>query len=115
MAADELEEARKLAVAGRFGDRAVEGEVLVDRRASSMRRLLDSLQRIGNCADLRLRRPLRRESGGFDLHAEAQLHHVEDLVKRLQSLGLDAKRRALRLGRHESADALARDDEPFGA
>ena len=46
---------------------------------------------------------------------EAQLHDVEDVGERLHALGLDAKRRVLRLGGDEGADALARDHQPFGA
>ena len=55
------------------------------------------------------------EPGRLDLYAQAQLHHVEDLVERLQPLGLDAKWRARRFGRDKGAHALPRDDQAFGA
>ena len=114
VAADELQEARELRVAGGFGDRAMEAEVLVDRGFAFPCHFLNGLKSSRDRAHVGFGRALGGESRRFDLHAEAQLHHVQDLVERLEALGLDAKRRARRLGRDEGAHTLARDHQPFG-
>jgi hypothetical protein len=98
VAADELQEARELGVAGRLGDCAVEFQVLVDRRAARGARRLDRLERIEDGAQLRLAGALRGEARRLDLDAQAQLHYAEDVLQRLHAFGFDAEGCALRLG-----------------
>src|SRR5258707_6659281 len=99
MAADELEEARELRVASRLRDRAVQGEILVDGALVLLGGAVDGVASRADRAHLALRGALGREARGLDLDAQAQLHHVEDVVERLHALRLDAKRRVLGRGR----------------
>src|SRR5207237_1023894 len=96
VAADELQEARELRVAGRLGDGAVKADVLLDRAALGGDRLVERVQRGADGAHLGLARALRHEARGLDLDAQAQLHHTDDVGERAQLLRLDAKRRPLR-------------------
>src|SRR5690242_19198775 len=70
VAADELQEARELRVAGGRGDRAVELEVLVDRALAALGGAVERLERRADGAHLRLGRALGGEPGGLDLHAQ---------------------------------------------
>src|SRR5262249_8535354 len=58
VAADELQEARELGIAGRLRDGAVQRDVLLDRTALVGDRLVERVQRRGDGAHLRLARAL---------------------------------------------------------
>ena len=78
-AAEIFEKMRELRVAGRRGDRPVKGEILVDRAFAADQRGLDRRQRLGDPPPRGGRAAIRRQSGGLDLDAGAQLHDVEHL------------------------------------
>ena len=103
-------------IAGALGDGAVQRQVLVDRRLALRGGAVHRLQRGVDRAHLRARGALGGEPGGLHLHAQAQLHHVQDLLQRCcRRSGSMRNGALLRLGRDEGADALARHHQALGA
>ena len=114
-AAEILEEAPELRIAGGIGDAAMKREILVDRVLAA----LDARRRSASRQSTILRtcggrRALGGKPGGLDLDAGAQLHDLEHLAQRRQLVEVDAERPARVLG-DECADALAGDHQPLGA
>ena len=89
-----LEQPPELRVAGRVGDAAMKGEILIDRvfpaRRAHRRRLAGGRR----CCDLRRRAALGGETGSLGLDPGAQLHDVEHLAQRRQPVEVDAERPA---------------------
>ena len=99
-AAEILQEAAELRIAGGVGDRAMKARS-PDRRRSRRARCAASMAPAGSrrsCLSLRRRGALGGEAGGLDLDAGAQLHDVEHF----------AQRRKLRRSRRGTAGAHAR-------
>src|SRR5258708_27140343 len=71
MAADELQEARELRIAGCLRDRLMQAEVLVDGALAVIGGAIDGLECGADRAQLGPRGALRGEAGGLDFHAQA--------------------------------------------
>ena len=114
-AAEVLEKAPELRVAGGVGDGAVEGEVLVDgdsRRARSPPGSASNRSPIFLiCAGVARS---AREPGGLDFDARAQLHDVEHVAQRT-SARRSRRGRGGAPGRRRRRRALAREHQPVGA
>src|SRR3979411_2849267 len=92
-AAEMFQEAPELRVAGRVGDAAMERKILVDPIGPAPDRGGDGIETLDDLADLRRRRPLGGEPGGFDLYPGAQLHHVQHRAQGRQLVEPDPQRR----------------------
>ena len=113
-AAEVFQETPELRVAGRVGDAAMEGKILIDAVRAAPDRRADGVEAVDDLADLRGRGAFGRQPRGLDLDPGAQLHHLEHCAQRRQPVERDPQRRAGIL-RDKGADALTRDHEPVRA
>ena len=108
---DEIDEQR---IAGRGGQRAVKGEVFLDRGLAELGRRHHCRMRLVQLAQLRLGVAFRGEAGGGDLHPHAQLENPS-LGLGCGGAAMDAERPPHARRGDEDAGTLARFDQSLGA
>src|SRR5262245_13290126 len=108
------EKQRKLRVGGGIGDGTMKGKILVDGTVAAIDGGLDLGQRLHDGGDLPALGALGGQRGGFDLDGKPQLHHVQHVANRAQTVGVDAKSRAAGFGGDEGSRALPRRHQPLG-
>src|SRR5258708_38169743 len=114
-AAEILEKTRELRVASRLRDRPMKEIILVDRGFIAGDGAIHGGKRLADAAELLRGRALRRQAGRLDLDGHAKLHEVDDGVERLEPVGVDPGRPALRVARNEGPEPLTRGDQALSA
>ncbi len=113
-AAEMLEQAAELRIAGGVRNAAVERKVLVDAILAALDRCLDGVEAFRDLSKLGGGGALGGKPCCLGLDAGAQLQHREHLAQGGELLHIDAERPAC-IGGDEGADALPRHDQAFCA
>ena len=103
------------AVAGGFGDRAMELNIGLDARVAAGKGIIDGGE--GGChMAARLGGPaLGSESGGFGFDGDAQFHDVQDTLQGVELVRVYAEGAVVVLFGDEGAHTLAGEDQAVGA
>jgi len=109
--AEVFQKAIKLRIAGCFGDRTMEGEVLVDAVFAAVDGRLNGLKPVCDFLDLRRRCALRGKTRRLYLHTGAQLHDIKHFTERRLFVEIDPER-PTHLTRDKSAHSLPSYDQP---
>ena len=113
--AQKLKKLGKVAIVDAAKNRQVEPEVGVHGVAAGLDFGLDRPQGGLDLCEVVTGPALRREPGGFDLEAHAQLEDLQHVLDGFDAVRIDPEWPPLHVGRHECAQALAGDDQTVGS